>query len=156
MDWTLLTLVLVFIIIGSGWRRFDDWMDHRRAVQRHRLGMLPDPGKPVCGCKHHLAFHDHITGRCNGPAQQAVDWVWDDENEVKVPVRWTSVPCPCQQYTGPSPVAALRTPLVPAPIVAAPGNEPAREPVSKPDKDPGLEEEVPATVSLDKAPGDPA
>lgn len=132
MNWKLLVLLLVFIFVGAGWRRFDEWMDHRRALQRHRLGIRPAPPEPVCGCQHHLAFHDRVTGRCGAPAQQVTEWEWNEEEEMKVPVRWTTVPCPCKQYCGPAtPVSTLHTPLVPG-------------------------TEAPAAVDLEKAAGDAA
>ena len=41
------------------------------------------PIKPICGCKHHLSYHDPATGRCrNG------DWGG----------------CACRQYSGPQPL----------------------------------------------------
>ena len=49
--------------------------------------------KLICGCTHHLAFHDRKTGRCNN-YQPGV-------HEAKT---GACIQCKCQQYTGPQPL----------------------------------------------------
>lgn len=52
--------------------------------------------QPICGCGHHLVFHEHESKRCQA--------------QVVIPGRWvgqsggTYRPCMCQGYRGPVPV----------------------------------------------------
>ncbi|WP_046469875.1 hypothetical protein [Allosalinactinospora lopnorensis] len=52
--------------------------------------------QPICGCGHHLVFHDHESKRCQA--------------QVVIPGRWTGQSgstyrtCMCQGYRGPLPV----------------------------------------------------
>ncbi|MUL43565.1 hypothetical protein FZ103_20730 [Streptomonospora sp. PA3] len=56
----------------------------------------PSTPQPICGCGHHLVFHEHETKRCQA--------------QVVIPGRWvgqsggTYRPCMCQGYRGPVPV----------------------------------------------------
>lgn len=52
--------------------------------------------QPLCGCGHHLVFHDHETKKC--------------QTQVVIPGRWTGSQnssyrqCMCQGYRGPVPI----------------------------------------------------
>ncbi|MFC4868013.1 MULTISPECIES: hypothetical protein [Streptomonospora] len=56
----------------------------------------PATPQPICGCGHHLVFHDQETKMCQA--------------QVVIPGRWvgqsggTYRPCKCQGYRGPVPV----------------------------------------------------
>lgn len=73
--------------------------------------------QPICGCKHHLSFHDPKTGRCNHTDQLRVseeEPVRDASGEVvrsnygqvvMVDVnRYHEVRCGCMRYIGAEPL----------------------------------------------------
>lgn len=51
----------------------------------------PMPVKPICGCGHHVAFHNRNSGSCHG------------ENIRGKTVRQ----CTCQSYSGPTPLSQV-------------------------------------------------
>jgi len=51
-----------------------------------------DQQRPICGCSHHLSFHER-SGRCR----------WDHFNRMH---------CTCQRYIGPEPVPTFLWPHV--------------------------------------------
>lgn len=71
-----------------------------RALGRSRGGRKPaapaNQPKAVCGCGHHLVFHDRETRKCR--------------TQVIIPPRWSgrgediSRTCMCQGYRGPTPL----------------------------------------------------
>ncbi|MFW6641112.1 LapA family protein [Nocardiopsis algeriensis] len=67
----------------------------RRQTQNQALGAAQNP-QPLCGCGHHLVFHDQSTKKC--------------QTQVVIPGRWTGQAgssyrqCMCQGYRGPVPV----------------------------------------------------
>lgn len=71
--------------------------DRRKARARELRG--PDP---VCGCKHHLSFHDAETGQCH------------EQVLVKAPgqERKERVACPCRRYIGPEPLGGYFVPEI--------------------------------------------
>lgn len=85
--WQLWWLIFIIVpMIGGGLQRHHA----RRMAIIHAKGELeekrqaalkgpPDP-QPVCGCSHHLSFHNPVTGAC---AEEG---------------------CRCQQYVGPEPL----------------------------------------------------
>lgn len=54
-----------------------------------------DPHAPICGCGHHLAFHDRAEGGCH--------------QRVPLPDDSTG-PCRCSQYIGPEPLPQFYAP----------------------------------------------
>ena len=56
--------------------------------------------KPVCGCSHHLSFHDPKTRECHGLMKGAPVKF----NAWSEPTAWSQVPCTCRQYSGPEPL----------------------------------------------------
>jgi hypothetical protein len=58
--------------------------------------------EPVCGCKHHLSFHDAQTGQCH-------EFVM-----VKVPGQEHKerVGCSCRRYVGPEPLGGYFVPEI--------------------------------------------
>lgn len=69
--------------------------DQRRQEQAKAVGSAHNP-QPLCGCGHHLVFHDQQTKKC--------------QTQVVIPGRWTGQPsstyrqCMCQGYRGPLPL----------------------------------------------------
>ncbi|WP_242910242.1 hypothetical protein [Actinomadura terrae] len=115
MTWYVFITLAIFVFAVAQWLRkqIDAALGHRRLIKRHRLGipLPPEPRPdPICGCLHHLAFHDPRTGRCNGTAPEATKWK-DDPYGQKVPIAWKTAPCPCLRYVGPEqPADAADTP----------------------------------------------
>jgi hypothetical protein len=63
-----------------------------------------DNPPPICGCTHHLAYHDPTTGVCTKHVSRTGAYVkaadeWADE--------W--VQCDCKQYVGPRPAMEFFT-----------------------------------------------
>lgn len=86
MELILGALILVIgVIIG----RF-------AAPRRLMAPRLPPPPKPICGCGHHLSYHDRKTGQCNN-YQPGVE-----NMKTKALVQ-----CKCRQYSGPLPLEQL-------------------------------------------------
>ncbi|MFE0175900.1 hypothetical protein ACFWZ2_26620 [Streptomyces sp. NPDC059002] len=76
-------------------------MGNRREDRRRALSG-PDP---VCGCGHHVAFHDPAEGICHSPAQVAVEWDWTGE-----PSKFEERRCSCRTYAGPEPLPSYHVP----------------------------------------------
>ncbi|MEV2277239.1 hypothetical protein AB0I72_16805 [Nocardiopsis sp. NPDC049922] len=68
----------------------------RREEQARALHGGPQQPQPLCGCGHHLVFHDRGSKKCM--------------TQVVIPGRWTGQSgstyrqCMCQGYRGPIPV----------------------------------------------------
>jgi hypothetical protein len=62
-----------------------------------------DEIKPVCKCRHSLAFHDPETGRCHG-MMRGDPAAYDGFNNVTA---YYQIPCTCRQYIGPLPPEQL-------------------------------------------------
>ncbi|MDS1268807.1 hypothetical protein RIF23_00700 [Lipingzhangella sp. LS1_29] len=70
----------------------------RQPARGHRSALTGPSGTPqaICGCGHHLVFHDNETRKCRA--------------QVIIPGRWTGErgdshhTCVCQGYRGPMPV----------------------------------------------------
>jgi hypothetical protein len=79
-------------------RRLDIIAAKAELVERKKAASLPPPDpQPVCGCTHHLSFHNPGTSAC------AVD------------------DCRCQQYVGPEPLGhVMALPLVDPEKMAGP------------------------------------
>jgi len=50
--------------------------------------------EPICGCQHHLAYHDRETGQCH--EYQPGVMVLETKAKVK---------CKCRRYVGPEPLS---------------------------------------------------
>lgn len=62
------------------------------------------PPKPVCGCKHNIAFHDD-KGVCRKQWYVTVYGGITGEKDV-------AVTCSCQKYTGPEPLPSFYAPEI--------------------------------------------
>jgi hypothetical protein len=58
--------------------------------------------EPVCGCKHHLSFHDSVTGQCHERVLVKVPGQEHKEREA----------CPCRRYVGPEPLGGYFVPEI--------------------------------------------
>ena len=95
-------------------RRLDIIAAKAELAERKSAASLPPPDpQPICGCSHHLSFHNPATSAC------AVD------------------DCRCQQYVGPEPLGhVLALPLVNPERLAEPEPPPVQDP---PRLDPGVQ-----------------
>jgi hypothetical protein len=59
-----------------------------------RRGALPSarPPQPVCGCEHHVSFHDPKSGECHAMMKVPSSMSRDSYHK----------PCTCRQYSGPT------------------------------------------------------
>lgn len=86
----------------------------------------PQPPQPVCGCQHHLSFHDPETGRCgftqpvytsnyevvvNASGNPVLD-AYRDVQKVKKTSYEGEHQCGCQRYIGPEPLTAYYAPEI--------------------------------------------
>jgi hypothetical protein len=71
------------------------WMAKQLRERRQRAD---EAGQPICGCKHHHAYHNPETGVCK---QRVKTYTGHDGNGYP---KFTWIDCPCQQYSGPVPL----------------------------------------------------
>jgi hypothetical protein len=76
--------------------------DKRKAKERALRGP-----EPVCGCTHHLSFHDAASGQCHA---QVTIKVHDSENGS----RKENATCTCRRYIGPEPISGYYAPEITA------------------------------------------
>lgn len=86
----------------------------------------PEPPQPVCGCGHHLSFHDPVTSHCGHVESVVVDIVEVVRTKAGNPVldTWGYVQkartqdyrgehtCGCKRYIGPEPLTAYYAPEI--------------------------------------------
>jgi hypothetical protein len=93
-----------------------------------RLRRNPPPAA-VCGCGHHYAMHDPITGRCYAHRRQDT---WSKDSHTIMDVQ-----CACRIYTGPQPTQILWhdgvaiLPSSPAPATDTPTDNHCRDTTRK-------------------------
>lgn len=58
--------------------------------------------QPVCGCKHHFAYHDPEAGECHGTVKTPTSFSIGGAE-----VAWKQVPCTCRRYAGPEPLPSV-------------------------------------------------
>jgi hypothetical protein len=66
-----------------------------------RRPKIPKQPKPICGCNHHLAFHDE-DGVCHATKTHEATWGRNQSGFV-VATSWREDGCECRQYVGPKP-----------------------------------------------------
>jgi hypothetical protein len=110
------------IVAGGAWDRVKRLGTDRRA-ERERLANGPEP---ICGCGHHLAFHDLHDGRCyaevkrvgekDGAKAAAGAKTGDDsagpagDGKAAPDPDWHR--CTCRRYAGPEPIATMYAPPI--------------------------------------------
>ncbi|MFE2292660.1 hypothetical protein [Streptomyces sp. NPDC059452] len=97
---------IALIILASGYVAGGVYDRLKKATAERRKAKaraLSGP-EPVCGCGHHLAYHDARDALCYAsvPASSA----GADEAQR----------CPCRRYAGPEPLATLYAPELAAPV----------------------------------------
>jgi hypothetical protein len=117
------------VVAGGAWDRVKRLAGDRRD-ERLRLANGPEP---VCGCGHHLAYHDLHDGRCYAEVKEEKSknaLVWsttgadaDAESDAnpgsgsgsgpdKTAVEPVWRRCACRRYAGPEPIATLYAPPI--------------------------------------------
>ena len=66
-----------------------------RFLPSRRRTPKPKRSGPICGCGHHLSYHDDYQG-CHHPVGIIRD------------------PCPCRKYSGPDPLPEYYAPEIPS------------------------------------------
>jgi hypothetical protein len=122
------------LVAGGAWDRVKRLATDRQAA-RERLANGPEP---ICGCGHHLAFHDLHDGRCyaevkrkgaGGGAKSAADSAASAETgdesaagsgagaasanrtgQASADPVWRQ--CRCRRYAGPEPLATMYAPPI--------------------------------------------
>ncbi|MEU7861573.1 hypothetical protein [Nonomuraea sp. NPDC049141] len=112
--WLIFALALLGV---GGWVRdlVSRVLEHRRelALEKTKAGQPPEP---VCGCGHHIAFHEPSTGQCHSQVRVVTKWMRnpsfgeDDGKPEEIAMEWESQQCPCRRYSGPEPLTTLYAP----------------------------------------------
>ncbi|NJQ07634.1 hypothetical protein [Streptomyces lonarensis] len=108
-------------VAGGAWDRIKKIKDERRDAREREL-RGPDP---VCGCTHHLAYHDPREGRCYAmvktkqpkqpkKSKQAKQSASPEPAAADAGGKPAAEPrqCPCRRYAGPEPLATLYAPEI--------------------------------------------
>lgn len=77
---------------------------HNGRLQSPRQAELKGP-QPVCGCTHHISYHDPKTGQCHEYQAGVV------ERDVKTG-ETTMIQCKCRRYAGPQPLDEYYAPEI--------------------------------------------
>lgn len=121
--WTMTGIEVALVILAGGWvaggahDRLRKMLAERKAA-RERAVAGPEP---ICGCRHHLAYHDPKDGRCYAVVKgkqgrgggsegkagkstgvQGKPSPAEGAGALPVPAQ-----CPCRRYAGPEPLATL-------------------------------------------------
>ncbi|MFE9796752.1 hypothetical protein ACFYRL_34045 [Streptomyces goshikiensis] len=107
---------IALVILASGYVAGGPYDRFKKAVTERRNAKaraLSGP-EPLCGCGHHLAYHDARDALCYASVP-AVDAGADEAARR----------CPCRRYSGPEPLATLYAPELAAPVGERPAIEPA-------------------------------
>ena len=110
---------IALVILASGYVAGGAYDRLKKAAaqrRRARERSLSGP-EPVCGCGHHLAYHDARDAQCYASVKGTKsDHGPDGEAERQ---------CPCRRYAGPEPLATLYAPEITAQAGERPGIEAA-------------------------------
>lgn len=91
-----LSLLLGAATFAAGMLAGRFWPARRKSPEQRK------PPAPVCGCTHHLSYHDPASGECH--------------ELVKVPSTMTKdsyhTQCACRKYTGPEPLPEYYAPEI--------------------------------------------
>lgn len=88
-------------VAGGVYDRVKKSLAERRQARERALNG-PDP---VCGCRHHLAYHDPKEGRCYAVVKGKRSRDGEADAAAAAPLQ-----CPCRRYAGPEPLATLYAP----------------------------------------------
>lgn len=97
--------ISVAVVVMAGGYVVNGALDRVRRIRKDRREeqerALSGP-EPVCGCGHHLAYHDLHDGRCYAERNRKDS---GDGKDATAPVQ-----CTCRRYAGPEPLATLYAP----------------------------------------------
>lgn len=108
IEW-IVWCVLMFFLAGGSLSSISHALERRRERKSEDERRRIEGPSPICGCDHHLAFHDEKSG-CQQKVKTTVAWRYDDFEDDPVETAWEMMTCPCVRYTGPQPVDSLYLP----------------------------------------------
>jgi hypothetical protein len=98
---------IVMVILAGGYvagGAYDRLKDAAKERRKAKAQALIGP-EPVCGCGHHLAYHDARDALCYASVVTAEGGTDDSVRQ-----------CPCRRYAGPEPLATLYSPELTSPV----------------------------------------
>lgn len=98
----IIFLIFVLLLMGAGGIRKEIERRHQRKLE------ITQGPQPICGCKHHYAYHNPKTGGCAAVSKTPVKW----DDDFGSPTKWQHLPCTCQRYVGPEPLETLYMPEI--------------------------------------------
>ena len=102
--------VSIAVVLMAGGYAVNGTLDRVRRMRNERRReqekALRGP-EPVCGCGHHLAYHDLRDGRCYAQVKSKGVGGSDGGGKAKGA---TAAQCTCRRYAGPEPLATLYAP----------------------------------------------
>lgn len=104
MELDLTFIVLAVLLLGGSVAALRKEIERRH---QRKLEIAQGP-QPVCGCRHHYAYHSPKTGSCAAVSKTPVRW----DRDFGSPTRWEHLPCTCQRYVGPEPLETLYMPEI--------------------------------------------
>lgn len=90
----MVTLILTMISIALS---FIGGYAVGHARRRPALPLTPSQPQPICGCRHHLSYHDPATKRCTSGERREIMQSYGNYKS-----KWQD--CLCKQYIGPEPI----------------------------------------------------
>jgi len=112
--------ISIAVVVMAGGYAVNGALDRVRRIRKDRREAqdraLRGP-EPLCGCGHHLAYHDLHDGRCYAEVKRK-----GGSGEGK-PKDASPAQCTCRRYAGPEPLATLYAPPLNAGASAEPRPE---------------------------------
>lgn len=91
------------MVAGGAVDRFKRLAQDRREERQRKI----NGPEPVCGCGHHLAYHDLRDLRCYAEVKRPKAELAADGTRIDT---WQQ--CECRRYAGPEPLATLYAPQI--------------------------------------------
>jgi hypothetical protein len=98
---------ILLICMGTGYVVGTVRREFRKREEREELRRNPPPVQPICGCQHHISYHDPKTGACNDKVKTVIkrERVAGQMNST-----WRHDDCLCRRYVGPEPLVTFYAP----------------------------------------------